>query len=238
MEDITKKFNELVSSNIKFDNKYIAAAVSLLLAIYAGVYAPKLPEFLLKLLDNVLVKILLMFLVLYINLKAEPAVSLIVAVSIAVLLLAINLLKKDREHMAQITGIPYAGIPAYTHSICGHPRHPCDPANAVKGACRQGECKLGEHGERSEGDGGVGVDGPISGVSDAEMESLCMHLKKDKNATDEILTSSNFSELLNTTQNCQFASHQYQMDFPDVKCAGAAAANGPVFSNLAPVQSQ
>lgn len=222
MEDITNKFG---SSNIKFDNKYIVAAVSLFLTLYTYVYAPKLPEFLLKLLDNILVKILFMFLILYVNFKAEPAVSLIVAISIAVLILVINLLKQDREHLSHITGMSYNGIPAYTYSICSNSGNSC-----------KGKTKDGKSGKKSKKDNDV--DGPISRVSDAEMESLCMHLKKDKNATDEIMSESMFSELQNAQSACNFASHQYKMDLPDVKCAGAASANEPLFSELASFPSQ
>ena len=77
---ITKKFNDFINSKLKVDNKYIVAAVSAFLVIYASVYAPKLPDFLTKLLDNTLVKTLLLFLILYVNLNYEPSVSLIIAI--------------------------------------------------------------------------------------------------------------------------------------------------------------
>ena len=74
----------------------------------------------------------------------------------------------------------------------------------------------------------------VAGVSDAEVESLCMHLKKDKNATDEIITSSQFSELLNTTQACDFAKHQYKINLPNVKCADKTEAYDEPFPTPAP----
>jgi hypothetical protein len=49
----------------------------------------------------------------------------------------------------------------------------------------------------------------VVGISDDDMRSLCAHIKKDKNAVEEIITSSDFSELLNTEQACEFAKHQY-----------------------------
>ena len=230
MEKISSNFNDFVNANFKFENKYIIAVISLCLAIYAGLYAPKLPEFMIKLLDNILIKILLMFMILYVNFNAEPAVSLLVAICVAVLLLAVNNLRKNKEQMALLTGVTTDGVPPFVYSMCGHPRHPCDPEHIVKGACANGEC------EKKDETQNVFVDGPVSGVTDAEMESLCMHLKKDKNATDEILGEASFSELVNAKEACDFASHQYKVDFPDVKCAEQAVGNSHLFSNLAPAQ--
>jgi len=227
MEQITQKFNDIVNTNIRPENKYIVATISILLALYAAAYAPKLPEFIVKLLDNVLVKILLIFFLLYINLNYQPSVSIVVAIFLVILMLALNVIKRDREHMASIMGTGMEGVPPYVYSICGHPNHPCD-----QGACREGECKLGEHGER------MYSDGPISGVSEAEVVSLCGHLK-DKNATGDIITGANFSELVNTQESCDFARHQYDMDFPSVKCASATdiSGNDEVFPTPAPVQT-
>ena len=55
----------------------------------------------------------------------------------------------------------------------------------------------------------------IRGV-DSDLNSLCMHLQTD--SIPDVLTSSNFSEIVNTNQACTFAKHQYNMDMENVKC--------------------
>lgn len=229
METITGKFDQLVSSNLKINNKYVAAAVSVCLLMYASTAAPNLPEYMVKLFDNILFKILVIFLILYVSLKQEPHVSLIVAVAVTVLFLTLNLLKKNKESMAQISGNTMAGVPEYVYSGCGSPSRPSDPVDMIRG-------KHGEHGEKEEMEGGIGVDGPISGVPDEEIQSLCMHLKKDKNATDIIDSPAMFSELINSNEACNFAAHQYKLDIPAVECAKVEDIKGTsqMFSTLAP----
>ena len=227
MEQLTKKFDELVNNWMKFDNKYVIASISLVAVMYASFASPKLPSFIAKLYDNVLFKILMMFLLLYVSFKFEPSVALITAVSITIVFMTLNLYLKTNETMAEIVGTK-SGIPPYVYSTCGKPQLPVDPTDAIRG----------EHGELVEPDGGVGVDGPVSGVSDAEMQSLCNFMKKDKNAPKEIVTSAEFSELINTEQACKFAKHQYDFDYPEVKCPKPEDVNGnhPEFPSEAPAQ--
>lgn len=75
---------------------------------------------------------------------------------------------------------------------------------------------------------------PVVGISDDDMRSLCAHIKKDKNATDEIVTSSDFSELLNAEQACDFAKHQYVDMQPMPRGTGKAVPNedGVMLSEL------
>ena len=210
MNKLTQPFDEFVTSKFQLKNEYIIALVSLVVLLYISATAPKLPEKVAKLLNNVFVHILMFFLVLWVSLKHSPSVAAIVAILVAVLILAMNLYKKKMETMMSIGSTHMNSIAPYVISSCGQPGKPCPQPE-----------KHGEHGEMKEEP--VIVDGPISGVSDAEMESLCQHIKKDKNATEEIVTSAGFSELLNVEQNCQFAKHQFKYDVPDVKCPDPAS---------------
>jgi hypothetical protein len=223
MEQITEKFNNFVRTNVKMNNKYIAATVSVFLAVYVSLYAPKLPEFLIKLLENPLVKILLLFTILFVNLNYEPSVSLIIAVFMVVLMLALNHIKRDREMMASVNGNLMEGVPPYVYHRCGESRHQVVRDDAL----------LGEHGEKLI-DGDVGVDGPISGVSDGEMESLRMHL--NEKSPSETIAGSEFSEIMNGTTSLNFAPHQYGLDRDTtVKCTGVRTGYGSPFPNHAEV---
>ena len=206
--DLAKSLDQFLEPRFKLKNEYIVAIVSVIVILYVSAMSPKLPEFVAKISDNVLVKILMMFLLLWVTLKHSPSVSIIVAILVAVLMLALNLYNKSKETMMTIKSNHMESIPPYVFTGgCGQPGKPCAPAVPIQ------EGEKGEHGEK------ILADGPVSGVSDAEMESLCMHLKKDKNATNEIISESMFSELVNTEAACLFAKHQYQYDRPSVPCA-------------------
>jgi hypothetical protein len=228
MEQIMKGFDDLVNSNLKVNNKYISAAISLCLILYAFMAAPKLPDYIAQLFDYKLVKVLTMFLLLFVCMKCEPSTSLIVAVGVTILMTVLNLYKHQKEQMAEINKNRQEGIPEFVHSTCGNPRCPNDIADAYRG----------EHGEIIVDEKNVESDGPISGVSDDEVRSLCIHLKeRDKNATKEILTSANFSELSNANEACTFASHQYSIPLAKVPCHDPAKVQNKdvEFSTLAPV---
>jgi hypothetical protein len=65
---------------------------------------------------------------------------------------------------------------------------------------------------------------PVAGIADDDMRSLCAHIKPRK-SVDEIITSSDFSELVNAEQACAFAKHQY-VDMPVMpRGTGKAAPN-------------
>lgn len=206
MEQLMNKMDTIVGENVKIDNKYIVAGISLLLIMYASYAVPKLHPTLLKLFDSILFKILIMFCVLYINLHYQPSVSLIVAIVVAVLFLVMNMLTKTTENMAPVSGNHLEEVPEYSYMSCD--KYPVLMSKEKK----QGH--VGEHGELMEGCSEL-----VTGVPDDDMKSLCMHLKKDVNATDKIGTSSEFSELLNSKEACEFASHQYKTMIPDVPCS-------------------
>jgi hypothetical protein len=121
--------------------------------------------------------------------------------------------------MASVSGNHMEGVPEYSYMGCSH-RQPIQPNTGI----------LGEHGELLRDDESE----EITGISDAEVESLCMHIKKDKNATDVIDTSCNFTEVIDTKEACNFAKHQYLENDPKVTCAKDVEGNSKIFSTLAP----
>lgn len=65
------------------NNEYLSAALSLFLILYAGLAAPKLPEYIARLFDNPLFKLLVFFLIAY-SAKKNPTVAIIAAVGLMV----------------------------------------------------------------------------------------------------------------------------------------------------------
>jgi len=214
---LTKPFDEFMTSKLQLKNEYIIALVSLVVLLYISATAPKLPELLAKLLDNVIGHILMFFVILWVTFKHSPSAAIIVAVLVAVLILVMNLYKKKMETMMSLGSNHMASIAPYVISSCGQPGKPCPSPFDEK-------------------DEPVIVDGPISSVSDAEMESLCQHIKKDKKSAEEVVTSPDFSEFINAEQNCSFAKHQFKYDAPDVKCPDPASvgADDEPFPSEAP----
>ena len=207
MDKLTQKFDNIINDNLKINNKYISAALSLCLILYAFLAAPKLPNYITELLDYKLSKIIVMFLILFVSFKYDPSVSLIVSISVILIISVLNLYKHQKENMAEINKDRQENIPEYVYSSCGNPRIPNDIADGYRG----------EHGEFIQNKNEI--DGPISGVSDEDMKSLCMHLKdRDINATKEILSPTNFSEISNASEACTFSQHQYTIPQHDVQC--------------------
>lgn len=220
MEQFMNKIKSYTGTIDNYDNKYIAAGISLLLVMYASYATPKIHPMIIKIFDNILFKILVLFAVLYINLKYSPTVSIVVAIVITTLFATMNTLKNTNEHMASIVGNHLDGVPEYTYKVCG---------NAPHVVLNEGNNVVGEHGEIIENEE------PITGVSDEDMKSLCMHIKKDINATDTMETSSGVSELFNSKEACDFASHQYKTIIPDVKCPEHVDSHMTKYSDLAPI---
>ena len=65
------------------NNEYLSAALPLFLVLYAGLAAPKLPEYIARLFDNPLFKLLIFFLIAYSS-KKNPTVAIIAAVGLMV----------------------------------------------------------------------------------------------------------------------------------------------------------
>lgn len=87
MEAFDKTVSNLLS---KVDeNEYLSTALSLFLVVYASLAAPQMPEYVLRLFDNVLVKLLMFFLIAY-SAKKSPSVALIASLGLMVTLQALN----------------------------------------------------------------------------------------------------------------------------------------------------
>lgn len=210
MSQLSQKFDDFVNQYLHINNKYIVAIISGCLILYASYAAPALPDYVAQLFNNIVFKTVILFLILWVSLHFEPSVSLISAILVTIIFLTLNLYKKDMMRSLRVHDS--VGVPKYVHTRCGKHVHVSDPVDALR----------------------KGTD-PVSDISNAEVESLCMHLKKDKDATEEIMTSSEFSELLNADKACEFAKHQYAMNFPKVECEKDVKGNEPVMSSLAPI---
>jgi hypothetical protein len=68
------------------------------------------------------------------------------------------------------------------------------------------------------------------------MGNLYEILNVDKNASKEILTSANFSELTNANEACTYAKHQYEIPSENVVCdSGSVKKMDTEFTTLAPI---
>jgi hypothetical protein len=101
MSGLLKTVDESVSKSLSFlDNEYVNAGLSLFLILYAGMVAPKLPNFLVKLFDNYIFKLLAFFLIVYLS-KKDVTLAIIAAVAVMVSIMALNKIKLN-ENMASV----------------------------------------------------------------------------------------------------------------------------------------
>jgi len=78
------------------DNKYLSAIISIILIGYASMAAPKLPENIARLFENIYFKGMFLFLIAY-NAKRDPTVSLIAAICIIVSLQTLHKYDIEKE---------------------------------------------------------------------------------------------------------------------------------------------
>lgn len=79
-----------------FKNDYVSSILSLILILYAGLVAPKLPPKIIMFLDNPIIKLLFFFLIIYISRK-NATVAIISAIGVLVTLMTISKYKFDME---------------------------------------------------------------------------------------------------------------------------------------------
>lgn len=222
MEQIIENFNNIFYK-LNPTNKYFHALLSIIIILCAEVTIPRLPDYISKWLKYKIISVFIMFLLLFIVLRYEPSTALLIAVVVNIILFILDSYKK-KENMAEIEKGNPEGVPKYVYSTCGSTKCPIDVADAYRG-------NHGEHGEKL-------IDGPISSVSDRELESLCVQrLKNVHGSENEILTSANFSELTNAPEVCTFAEHQYNIPQENVPCADSEKIENKdvEFTNLAPI---
>lgn len=106
------------------DNEYTTMVISLLLVLYASVYAPRLPYSVVQWMEHPVVRGVLFFLIVYLS-KKTPSTALIVSVSVLVVLSILS--RAGSEHMTDLAGCGYG---------CG-----CGAScNFGKTCPRQGDC--------------------------------------------------------------------------------------------------
>lgn len=101
-----------------------------------------------------------------------------------------------------VIALGYAVMFAYKKWKRGYPPHPVVPKQP----------EMEDHTVKPEPIVQTNELEPVGGIADDDMRSLCAHIKPRK-SVDEIITSSDFSELVNAEQACAFAKHQY-VDMP------------------------
>jgi hypothetical protein len=107
-------------SFIDFDNDYVKSGISLFLVLYAGIAAPRLPEYVAKLFDYTVVKLIIFFLILYVA-RHDPTIAIIASIGVLISLMTLSSYKFNKEMMASIkfeetNGRIVAGneVPQYT----------------------------------------------------------------------------------------------------------------------------
>lgn len=162
----------------------------------------------------------------YVSLYKNPKLTILVSIVIVMFVSMVKLFYQSSETMALVNGNEMGymeGVPKYVYSSCGMPDTPCDPVD-------NNRCIYDKQFHDQMMTDTYLPQSTLSNVSDPEIMSLCNHIKKDKNATNEIMNSE-FSELMNTPEACNFAKHQYEMKITDVPCTSpeTIASNRPLF---------
>ena len=204
----------------KFEEKHIFLVIAVLLILFVVLLSKrKVPQSVLKLVDNILFDILMLLLVIYVAMKKEPIHAVIVAIAVCVVIISVKIYSNRYEPMSNLSDKSMGSIPKYSHSPDGRSFVPEDLVDH------------GEHGEKVSPS-----DGPVIGVTEAEMESLCMPLKDQLPDKNGKIIDNDFSELLNKEAVSQFAKHQYQNDVgKKFKLDEEVHGNIKPFSTLAPI---
>lgn len=78
--DLSSKFDSAIKGNSFLNNKYTMVALFMITAVYARNVAPKLPNYVLELLKNPLLKVVFLLLIMASGSK-NPALALLIAVA-------------------------------------------------------------------------------------------------------------------------------------------------------------
>lgn len=206
---MSSKFDTLVYDWLKPSNKYMIGALFATFIMYTISPNIRYSLFVDSLLSNKLVQLFIVFCALVVLQRIDPTTALYISIAIVVLFYLLG--KLLREGMAEIKSdaIPEEKVPAYSYTDCDE-----TPIGYFEGE----------------------AESPITNVSEAEMQSLCQHLNKDKFECNDIkVLPQEFSELVDPKKACSFAKHQLINKNPNVKCAKKVKGDGEVFSTLAPV---
>jgi hypothetical protein len=91
IDSVIKGFDSSVSNIMgRVDkNPYVSSALTLFLIVYAAVAAPRLPQSVIRVFDNIFVKLLIFFLIAYYARK-NPTVAIVAAIAVMVTLMTVN----------------------------------------------------------------------------------------------------------------------------------------------------
>lgn len=202
-DDLGKLWNlQHAKDIVKFYKNILFGILSVCIVILSTFFTPKAPYFTLKSHHHNLVGVIALTIVLFIAYKFNPVIAIGFSVVYAIAMILHKMWRK-RQHKVYLT----AAIPEKV-------------GGSIHKGAEIGELPTEEIPQR------YTPDEPIMGVSESDMQSLCAHLHQvDKNAVDEIVTSADFSELVNTEHACNFAKHQYE-NLPPISRASKGIAEG------------
>lgn len=187
---------------IKSHQNILFGILSVCIVILSTFFTPKAPYFTLKSHRHNLVGVIALTIVLFIAYKFNPVIAIGFSVVYAIAMILHKMWRK-RQHKIYLTAA-----------------NPEKAGGSIHKGAEIGELPTEEIPQR------YTSDEPIMGVSESDMQSLCAHLHQvDKNAVDEIVTSADFSELVNTEHACNFAKHQY-VNLPPISRASKGIAEG------------
>ena len=98
--ELTEKFNDGINSITKYINKniYLDAFITIFLAVYAGALVQDLPEKILKIFDNTLMKIFMFFLI-AMTAKVSPHIAILAAFAFFLTIRSFEKLKLAKDNL-------------------------------------------------------------------------------------------------------------------------------------------
>lgn len=98
--NVANDFDNAVNKSMNFidNNEYLSVGLGLFLILYAGLAAPKLPETIAKLFDNIIFKFIVLFLVAY-GARKNPTIAIIAVVALLISIQALNRIKLNKVLM-------------------------------------------------------------------------------------------------------------------------------------------
>jgi hypothetical protein len=98
-----EEFDRLVNENTQFlNNPYISSTLMLFLVVYSSAFAPRLPNYILKLFDYTIIKFVLFFLIVFISRK-NATIAILASIALIVSVMALNKFKFGQEMMSVVS---------------------------------------------------------------------------------------------------------------------------------------
>ena len=83
-------------------NEYVSSILIIFLILYASMVAPKLPDKIALLFDNIVVKFIFFFLLAFVAKVSTPSVAVIAAIAVLITLMTVNRVNFNREMMEMV----------------------------------------------------------------------------------------------------------------------------------------